>query len=128
MNRIAWKMTSASILACSMLLIAEPAEAFRCGNRIIRDGMHETQVRELCGDPVSTRHLGIVLRSYYPRHANTGGMNKAFYLNGVFNEVMVTELVYNFGPRKLMRILRFEGGYLVDTKTAGYGYLAKDNQ
>jgi hypothetical protein len=55
-------------------------------------------------------------------------MNKAFYLNGVFNEVMVTELVYNFGPRKLMRILRFEGGYLVDTKTAGYGYLAKDNQ
>ena len=43
-------------------------------------------------------------------------------------EVMATELVYNFGPRKLMRVLRFEGGYLVDIKTAGYGYLDKDDQ
>jgi hypothetical protein len=39
---------------------------------------------------------------------------------------MATEMVYNFGPRKLIRILRFEGGYLVDIRTAGYGYLEKD--
>jgi len=34
----------------------------------------------------------------------------------------VTELVYNFGPRKLMRKLRFEGGLLTSIETIGYGY------
>jgi hypothetical protein len=37
-------------------------------------------------------------------------------------EVALTEYVYNFGPRKLMRRLMFEGGVLVKIETIGYGY------
>jgi hypothetical protein len=38
-------------------------------------------------------------------------------------EVVVTEYVYNFGPRKLMRRLLFEGGVLVQIESLGYGYV-----
>jgi hypothetical protein len=39
--------------------------------------------------------------------------------------VVVTEFVYNFGPRKLMRRLIFEGSVLVEIETIGYGYFEK---
>ena len=108
------------------MVLSESAEAFRCGNRIIRDGMHEGQVRALCGEPISSRNLGYVIRSYSPDGYAIGSVNSHYFWPGYYNEVMATELVYNFGPRKLMRILRFEGGYLVDIRTSGYGYREKE--
>ncbi len=44
---------------------------------------------------------------------------------GFPHELVVIELLYNFGPRKLMRTLRFEGDRLTSIETAGYGYLEK---
>lgn len=120
------KISLSAVLLGVFLLASKPAEAFRCGNRIIQDGMHEDLVKKFCGKPMSTRPLGLVLRSYYPNGSSAGGLSASYYRYGFFTEVMATESVYNFGPRKLMRILRFEGGYLVDIKTAGYGYLEKD--
>jgi hypothetical protein len=35
---------------------------------------------------------------------------------------MITEYVYNLGPRKLMRRLVFEGGLLARIETLGRGY------
>jgi hypothetical protein len=128
MNRAAGKLTSASMVLCGLLLLSQPAEALRCGTRLVRDGMHESQVRAFCGEPIATHHLGLVLRSDYPRSYGYGGISSSYYRYGYVTEVMATELIYNFGPRKLMRVLRFEGGYLVDIKTAGYGYLNKDDQ
>ena len=43
-------------------------------------------------------------------------------------EVALTEYVYNFGPRKLMRRLLFEGGVLVKIETIGYGYREKKSK
>jgi hypothetical protein len=40
-------------------------------------------------------------------------------------EVIVTEFIYNFGPRKLMRRLIFEGNVLVEIESIGYGYIEK---
>ena len=37
-------------------------------------------------------------------------------------EVIITEYVYNFGPRKFMQRLIFEGGVLERIETIGYGY------
>lgn len=129
MYRAAGKLTSPSVLLCGLLLLSQPAEALRCGSRLVRDGMHESQVRAFCGEPIATNHLGFVLRGDYPRsYYGFGGINGSYYRHGYITEVMATELVYNFGPRKLMRVLRFEGGYLVDIKTAGYGYLDKEDQ
>jgi hypothetical protein len=49
MNCIAGKTSVSVVLLGGLLLLSETAEAFRCGNRIIRDGMHEGQVIKLCG-------------------------------------------------------------------------------
>ena len=37
-------------------------------------------------------------------------------------EVLVEEWTYNFGPRKLMRVVRFENGLVSDVTQLGYGY------
>jgi hypothetical protein len=37
-------------------------------------------------------------------------------------EIPVEIWIYNLGPSKLMRKLRFEDGVLVDIDTMGYGY------
>ncbi len=37
-------------------------------------------------------------------------------------EVPVETWLYNLGPNKLMRRISFEGGYVVDIETLGYGY------
>ncbi|MCI0517200.1 MAG: DUF2845 domain-containing protein [Woeseiaceae bacterium] len=122
MYRATGNLQSGFVLACGLLLFSQPAEALRCGNRLVRDGMHESQVRAFCGEPIATHHLGLVLRSDYPRTYGYGGISSSYYRYGYVTEVLATELVYNFGPRKLMRVLRFEGGYLVDIRTAGYGF------
>ncbi len=100
-------------LVCMALLASDPAHALRCGSRLVMDGMHESEVKAICGEPVSERTLGFVIRSYFHRGYGHASYNR---------EVLVTELVYNFGPRKLMRKLRFEGGRLTSIETIGYGY------
>lgn len=109
-------------------LASEPADAFRCGSRIVQDGMHESEVLRLCGEPVSTRSLGFVTRGYSigtgVRHGRLSVGDRARIWAS--EEVEVTEMVFNFGPRKLMRKLRFEGGVVVSIRTMGYGYIKKD--
>ncbi len=50
-------------LAAGCLLLAEPAAAFRCGNKLVKDGMHEAEVVAICGEPTSVRRLGYAIRS-----------------------------------------------------------------
>ena len=109
-------------LACMTFLASDPAHALRCGNRLVKEGMPESEVKAICGKPVSERRLGYVLRSHIDR---THGLTTTRYYGGYNREVMVTELVFNFGPRKLMRKLRFEGGLLTSIETIGYGYREK---
>ena len=107
------------------LLAGEDAHAFRCGSKLVRDGMHEQQVVARCGQPTTIRHLGRTIRAYdyfshVRRHGYTYWRKPGF--SHFATEVVVTEYVYNFGPRKLMRRLVFEGGVLVLIETIGYGY------
>lgn len=112
-----------------VLYSSTPAYAFRCGNKIVTEDMHELQVRAACGDPVTVRHLGYVLRGVgMPvRRIPSPGMSVERYpgVGHYTQEVAVTEYVYNFGPRKLMRRLLFEAGILVSIETIGYGYREK---
>jgi hypothetical protein len=118
------RATSMFALACLLLLAADPAEAFRCGSRIVKEDMHEAQVRRACGEPTTVRHIGRTLRSVdIPVGHNHGGWTSGHFRGyGFTQEVVVTEYVYNFGPRKLMRRLVFEGGVLVSIESLGYGY------
>ena len=123
--------------AVSLILVAmlatSPAHAFRCKSKIVVDGMHELQVIAACGQPTTIRHIGYTLRafdfgyrSHYPGGISTGRTYPGY--GNLHQQVIVTEYVYNFGPRKFMRRLIFEGGVLVTIESIGYGYLEKKSK
>lgn len=109
-----------------VMIGATPAHAFRCGNKIVIENMHEQQVLNVCGEPTSVRHLGYTVRqiSLPRRHSLISGGIASRYagIDYYAQEVIVTEYIYNFGPRKFMRRLVFEGGVLVTIESIGYGY------
>jgi hypothetical protein len=99
------------------LFLASPAFAFHCGTKLIHEGDSIGSVRAKCGDPAEITVRYILRRPVAWVHgtpvlAGTG-----------VTEVPVETWIYNFGPNKLMRRLRFEDGELVDIETLGYGYL-----
>ena len=108
----------------ALVLVSTPAHAFRCKNRIVTKDMHEVEVRRACGAPTTMRHIGRTVRNVnVPIESRNGGWTSRTYPGyGFLQEVVVTEYVYNFGPRKLMRRLLFEGGVLVSIESLGYGY------
>ena len=109
-------------------LATDQAHAFRCGSRIVQEGMHESEVVRLCGEPVSTAHLGYVIRAVHYGRSVTRNRDRYPRDYGYYREeVPVIEMIFNFGPRKLMRKLRFEGGVLRSIRTMGYGYIEKDD-
>ncbi len=120
------KLSISLVLAATALLATDPAHALRCGSRLVKDGMHESEVKAICGQPVSERRLGYVLRSYIDR-SHRLSTTRYYGYGGYYREVLVTELIFNFGPRKLMRKMRFEGGILTSIETIGYGYRKKRN-
>ncbi len=129
MNIRAAKSVAIVLASTALVLIAEPAHAFRCGNKIVRDGMHEQQVIQACGEPTTKRFIGRAIRGVdvpFVRYRTPGDLvyRTPGYSHFV-TEVIITEYIYNFGPRKLMRRLLFEGGVLVHIDTIGYGYLEK---
>ena len=92
--------------------------------------MHEQQVRAICGKPTTERNLGYAVRGvnfgYENRYPGGWSSGRRYPGNTHFSqEVVITEYVYNFGPRKLMRRLIFEGGVLVTIESIGYGYIEK---
>lgn len=122
-------LAASCLLFIAALLVAEPAAAFRCGTKLVVDGMHEAQVIAACGQPTTRRHLGYTFRSFSfdSRHFVPGWSRGHFPGYGTLSEqVAITEFVYNFGPRKFMRRLLFEGGVLVSIETIGRGYIDKD--
>ena len=120
------RVVAAVAVLAAGLLVAEPAAAFRCGSKLVIEGMHEQQVIAVCGEPTTRRNLGYALRPYdFGRQRNLGGGWTRRYdpgFSGFVEEVVITEFTYNFGPRKLMQRLLFEGGVLVEIDTIGYGY------
>ena len=90
--------------------------------------MLETEVLAHCGEPASVRDLGFAVRSFHPLAEGQpqGGVLFRFGSGAFFHEVHISEYVYNFGPRKLMHRLRFEGGILTDVDTLGHGYRERD--
>jgi len=126
MNLSACNFKLIALLLAAALLLPQTAAAFRCGTKLVKDGMHEVEVIAICGEPASKRHLGYAIRSIDVREHRpsvpgwTITRSPGYY--SYPTEVMVTEYVYNLGPRKLMRRLVFEGGMLVSVETLGRGY------
>ncbi len=126
MISITGKLFPGAALLVVTMLMAQPAHAFRCKSKLVKDGMHELQVVAVCGKPTTARHLGYTIQAYNIgwRNSYPGGLSTERTYPGYGNllqQVIITEYIYNFGPRKLMRRLIFEGGLLVKIESLGYG-------
>lgn len=100
------------------LLTCSPAFAFRCGNKLVSEGDTRAQVVAKCGEPTDV----ITLASVFRRPLVYGYGGRPYYVGENYVEVPVESWVYNLGPNKLMRQLRFEGGVVTEIETLGYGY------
>ena len=111
-----YKAIPSIVFICGVLLAADAGIALRQPDRSGRHdgGASRRIVRETpFGTPIRIRiaplHCSATRRSY----------------GGYQQELAVTEMLFNFGPRKLMRRIRFEGGRLTNIETAGYGHRDK---
>lgn len=121
------RLRIAVLLSLLLLLASQAAFAFRCGSKLVIEGLSETEVIALCGEPAERKDLGIRQVPYIDRRG--GGLAGRPSFDGYFvEEVRVTQLVYNFGPRRLMQRLRFENSVLVRIEAIGYGYRQRPDQ
>jgi Protein of unknown function (DUF2845) len=95
------------------------AQTMECGNRLITQGDSLAKVAALCGNPAQVDHTSII------RSASAGWVNGQWMQsNGaqIQIEIPVEIWLYNLGPDKLMRQIRFEDGRVVKIETLDYGY------
>lgn len=94
---VAWSM------ALPMLLWPQTAEAgVRCDGQVVETGDRSLRVRSLCGEP-DLIDAPVVFGYLHP-----GLRTETWY--------------YNFGPRQLIRVMRFRDSRLVEIDQDGYGF------
>lgn len=116
------------IALVGLLFTTSPAWAFRCGSKIVTDGDHYSKVRKYCGEPLGIQERVIYREGRTRPRASPGLGNgvtidrEVVYYDRSFVEVVVEEWTYNFGPRRLMQLVRFENGFVVEIEQLGYGF------
>jgi uncharacterized protein DUF2845 len=109
------KWTLAAVLG---LAAASPAYAdMRCGSHVITEGDTRSKVMAYCGDPTEIQSTSSILR-----RPVTWVNGRPYTVGDGLVEVPVDVWLYNLGPNKLMRRIRFEDGLVVQIETLGYGY------
>ncbi len=97
--------------------VASEASALSCQRRIISRGAPQYRVQRYCGQPAS-RHERVVERTTQVLTRDAYGQ---LVSRGRTDAVLVETWVYDFGPRRLLQVLTFEHGILVNLDTDGYG-------
>jgi len=105
------------------LAAADEAYAFRCGNSLVTEGDTRSEVIADCGEPTEIDSRRAILRR--PIEWIDG---RLYTVGEGLVEIPIDVWIYNLGPRKLMRRLRFEDGRLVSIETLGYGYLEQNSK
>ena len=109
--------------ALTLLLLASAAwpsighaDSFRCGTRLITEGSTMGEVAARCGEPADVQRREILRR---PVHWIDG---RPYYLSYEPEPVVVEYWLYNLGPNKLMRRIKFEDGVVTGIETLEHGY------
>jgi hypothetical protein len=108
------------VLAAVLLLGAvgiTQADSFQCGTAAVSGGDTRDQVSAKCGSPSSIERS----TAFVPSVAWVNGVPVS--AGNTLIEVPVELWLYNFGPSKLMRRVRFESGRVVAIEILGYGYV-----
>ena len=106
-----------AILALCLLAGSPAFAALRCGTRLVSEGDTRSEVAHKCGEPTE-----IVAEKSIFRRPAIWADGQPYFIGNDYMEIEVESWIYNFGPNKFMRKLRFEGGRLADIETLGYGY------
>ena len=100
------------------LASAANAQNMQCGNKLVSQGDTIPEVAAKCGDPTHIDHSSIF------RSANYAFVNGQWVAStGAQVEIPVEVWLYNLGPDRLMRQIRFEDGRVVRIDTLDYGYI-----
>lgn len=120
MTRIRRIRTRAGLLLAALAVSAgASADALRCGNKVISRGDHATRVLCYCGEPTAVQS--------WVAQRGVVGFGSVFRPGfGFVEDVLIEEWTYNFGPRRLMRQVRFANGIVEKVELLGYGYLPAD--
>ena len=98
-----------AVIALAALVSAAPAQALRCGSRVVQPGTLDVQVRSRCGEPYwRTPRSELIVQG------EGGPIEQRF-------ERRIEHWYYNFGPSRLVVRLRFVDGVLESEQTLGYG-------
>lgn len=104
------------LLAVPLLCLPSVVEAasLRCGTALVSDGATRADVAAKCGEPASkeTRSESEEVKT----KDAAGDSSTKRVIHKTFEE-----WTYNFGPNRLMQVVVFENGKLIDVKSAGYG-------
>lgn len=105
---------------CAIALAAAPAFAFRCGSKLVHEGDTRSEVVAKCGEPAEVTRHSVLRRPVVWRYG------RPYYASLDRVDIPVEVWLYNLGPQKLMRRLRFEDGLVVAIETLGYGFHVPD--
>lgn len=103
------------LLFVLLSISSSPAWGMRCGTDLVSKGDTKAEVQEACGPPACIRT---------PRSATILKWKAGIYWPLATDE----EWVYNFGPDRFVRYVRFYQGKLVDTEAGGYGWTSESGK
>jgi Protein of unknown function (DUF2845) len=96
------------------------AQAMECSDKLITQGDSIAKVAALCGNPAQVDRTSIV------RSTSGSFINGQWIQSGGAQiEIPVEVWLYNLGPDRLMRQIRFEDGRVVKIETLDFGYIEK---
>ncbi|MCP4407804.1 MAG: DUF2845 domain-containing protein [Gammaproteobacteria bacterium] len=108
-----------------------PAQALRCDHDLVPDRASFSEVSRICGPPTDARqwveYRIVPVAPYYHSPSSQGRRranrdHSSTYIKPIVIPVNVEEWTYNFGPTRLIHVLRFEKGQLKSVGTSGRGY------
>jgi hypothetical protein len=108
---------AAAVIALALLISSPAFAAFRCGTKLVSEGDTRSEVARKCGEPTE-----VVAQKSVFRRPVIWSYGRPYFIGDDYMEIEVENWIYNLGPNKLMRRLRFEAGVLADIETMGYGY------
>lgn len=108
---------AAFVLLLGLLAAGPSFAALRCGSSLVSEGDTRSEVAAKCGEPDD-----IVTKKSVFRRPVIWTRGRPYFIGEDYIEVQVEAWIYNFGPNKFMRSLRFEDGILAEIETLGYGY------
>ena len=121
------RLYSYSLLLSGLMAQSYPVYALKCGSDLILEGDRKIEVLHKCGDPVTidqrVEYEGLRLQEF-----NLQSRNQPHYIFDYeqHKPIYIEDWTYNFGPRRFMRLIRFENGVLDEITVLGYGYREED--